>query len=332
VHGHGVDVALAEALDEPVRTALGADEDEREAALGVAQLVLARGDLGLVRHAVEAVLDVTDLLGRRGVLVAHRIVRVGGGDPADLALERGREEQRLALTRGHGDDLVDDGLEAHVEHPVGLVEHEHLDRAEVDRAAVDQVHEAARGGDQHVRARGLLGLVVDADAAVHGGDLERAGVHHAGELVDDLRRELAGRREDQRGRPGAVGVEAVGHRHAEGERLARAGRRLDEDVLAVEDVRDDHGLDGERRLDAALAQGLGHRTGYAEAGERGRHWGSSFSPGMGCRGVLRGRGDSTDPNRAFSERLQGQRTSRAADCRTDAQRSSGVRARTRRMP
>ena len=75
----------------------------------------------------------------------------------------------------HPDDPVDDGLEAHVEHAVGLVEDEQLDLVERDGAAVDQVEQAAGRGDEHVRARRLLGLVVDADAAVDGGDLAGPG-------------------------------------------------------------------------------------------------------------------------------------------------------------
>ena len=53
-------------------------------------------------------------------------------------------------------DLVEDrgdlGQEAHVGHVVGLVEHGDLHVAEVDRAAVDQVGEPARGGDEDVDA------------------------------------------------------------------------------------------------------------------------------------------------------------------------------------
>ena len=250
-----------------------------------------------MRDAVEAVVHVADLLGGRHVLVADGRPRVGGGDAPDLALERGGEQQRLAVARRHLDDPVDDGLEAHVEHAVGLVEDQHVDLVEPHGAALDQVDQAAGRGDEHVRAPGLLGLVVDPDAAVDGGDLERAGVHHAGELVDDLRGELARRGEDQRLRPGAVGVEPVGHRHAEGERLARSGRRLDEDVVAVEDVGDDHRLDGERRLYAALGQRTGHSLGHAELGEGGGHWGAP-SRDAGERHVLRW-GDSTDPIRAI---------------------------------
>ena len=43
-------------------------------------------------------------------------------------------------------------LEAHVEHAVGLVEREVADGAEADTAALDQVRQAAGGGDQHVAA------------------------------------------------------------------------------------------------------------------------------------------------------------------------------------
>ena len=79
----------------------------------------------------EAVLDVAALLGRGGLLVRDGVVRVAGGDAAGLAVERGREEQRLAVARGGGHDAVDDGAEAHVEHAVGLVEHEEPDARRV---------------------------------------------------------------------------------------------------------------------------------------------------------------------------------------------------------
>jgi hypothetical protein len=63
-------------------------------------------------------------------------------------------------------------------------------------------------------------------------------------------------------------LDQVGQRHAEGERLARPGRRLDEYVMAGQDVFDDELLDGERRGYPALAKGALDRARYAEFGER----------------------------------------------------------------
>ncbi len=92
------------------------------------------------------------LVGRLGLLgVAAWLVRVGGGELAGRSLERRREEQRLALALALGDDAVDGGLEAHVEHPVGLIEDEDLDRLEADGAALEQILQPAGGGDQDVR-------------------------------------------------------------------------------------------------------------------------------------------------------------------------------------
>ena len=71
------------------------------------------------------------------MLVRDRLVRVLRGDAPDGAFERGREEQRLALARTRLDDPVDGRAEAHVEHPVGLVEHEHADRVELEGAALE---------------------------------------------------------------------------------------------------------------------------------------------------------------------------------------------------
>ena len=70
------------------------------------------------------------------------------------------------LLRQRGDDLPHVVDEAHVEHAVGLVEHEDRDLVEPDMALVEQVEQAPRRGDENVDA-GLqrLHLVMLVDAA-----------------------------------------------------------------------------------------------------------------------------------------------------------------------
>ena len=88
---------------------------------------------------------------RQLALEPRREVRVAARQLADLAVERRREEHRLALVGQHADDPVDLRLEAHVEHPVGLVEDEHLDRVDRDQPAVDEILQAAGRRDEHLR-------------------------------------------------------------------------------------------------------------------------------------------------------------------------------------
>ena len=71
---------------------------------------------------------------------------------------------------------------------------------EVERAPLEQVLEPARGGDDDVGAGGSLGLPLETDAAVDGGDREGSGGGDVAQLVDDLHGELARRHEDQRRR------------------------------------------------------------------------------------------------------------------------------------
>ena len=65
----------------------------------------------------------------------------------------------------------------------------------------------------------------------------------------------------------AAGLEALDHRNPEGERLARAGRRLDEQVVAGERVADDQLLDGEGLGDVAARESAHDRFGDAEIGK-----------------------------------------------------------------
>ncbi len=56
-----------------------------------------------------------------------------------------------------------------------------------------------------------------------------------------------------------TGLDALSERHPEGERLARAGGRLDEHVAPGEDVGEHQSLDGKRLVDAAARERGGDR-------------------------------------------------------------------------
>jgi len=261
VHGDGRVPRAPQALDQAVGAPLGAHEDQRTAALAVGEDLDEGVELGLVGHAHEAVLDVAAAL--RGRVVGDPVGAlpgVGPGDAARLALQRGRQDDRLALGADLADDPVDGRAEPHVEHAVGLVEDERGDVAQRHVAAVDQVLQAAGCGDEDVGAGGGAGLLVDSGAAVDGRDRERPGVRGLAQLLDDLGGQLARRREDQRRRAARLGGGALDQRQAEGQRLARSRGRADEDVVAGQGGLEHEPLDGEGGGDAAPAQRGGDRA------------------------------------------------------------------------
>ena len=213
-------------LHEPVGAALRPGEDEDEAALLLEQLDQ-RLDLVVGRDRDELVIGLAALEVRRELgVVAARVERVRAGELTDLAVERGREEHRLALAGQALDDRVDLRLEAHVEHAVGLVEDEDPDRVELEQLPLGQVLEPARRGDDDVRVLRLLRVGHERRAAVDRGDPQALRLGERRELLCDLGRELARRHEDERGGLRLGGVQALDDRDREGEGLARPGRRL----------------------------------------------------------------------------------------------------------
>ena len=128
------DAVEGQLLGESVGAVLGAREDER-------LVDAARLDEVAEQLALAAPIDrddeLLDQLGG-GVLGRHldegRVLQEVCGEAADLSREGGAEEQVLARHGKQREDLADVVDEAHVEHPVGLVEHEHLDPRQVDRA------------------------------------------------------------------------------------------------------------------------------------------------------------------------------------------------------
>ena len=158
---------------------------------------------------------------------------------------------------------------------VGLVEHGHLDRAQVDVALLDQVLETAGAGEDDVDAlTQRLHLRVLADAAedgagaqsVHGRERRQGGV--------DLGDQLTGGGQDQRARAlrrtaGAGRVQPGDEREQERERLAGAGAAPAEDVASAERVGQRRCLDGSGFGDAGGGKHVGEVGGYAELGKGG---------------------------------------------------------------
>ena len=309
----GAEAALGEVVGDSLRRPLRAAEDHHPVA--VLGLQDAGHDLGLVE-----VVRLIDELGRRrhrrGVLGGlgadvDRVPQVPPGQRDDGGRHGRREEHRLAELGGLGEDALDVGQEAQVEHLVGLVQHEHLDVAEVQGPTVGQVEQPARRADDDLDAVGQclqLGLV--AHPAVQGDD---AGVALGGrdrEVLADLAGQLTRRGDDQRLRGARLGQrvevalagddDALQQRDAERQRLAGAGARLADHVGAGQGDRDGHRLDRERVADADRVEGVGDGAEHPEVVEGLRQRGRV----LGLGGRL---GDAVVGGEGGAELVGGQR-------------------------
>ena len=190
------------------------------------------------------------------------------GELGDLGRHGGREEQRLPGERHEFADLLDIGNEPHVEHTVGFVDDQDLDPGQEKLAAFGEVEEAARRGDEHVRAAHDLGfLVAERDAADQQGHVDLVIDAVASERLLDLGREFAGRLKDEGSwHPGASpsAFEAGQHRKRESRRLAGPGLGDAEDVAPRERDRNGLFLDRGRRVVAGRFYGLQNLVAQAE--------------------------------------------------------------------
>ena len=189
-------------------------------------------------------------------LVEHGVGEIALDQAINGAVERGREEQRLAFRVRLVEDAPDGREEAHVRHAVGFVDHHSLDTVENQGALLHQVFQPTGTGNQNLHAlaeRALLGLVPD--AAVDREDTLAPNIGERLELTHDLRGEFTGRSENQRTRTArARRPHPLDDRRTERDRLARSGRGASTDVLARERIRDGCGLHRKRCGDASRNQ------------------------------------------------------------------------------
>jgi hypothetical protein len=156
----------------------------------------------------------------------------------DPGRHRRREQHRLPGLRRRGQDRVHVLGEAHIEHLVGLVQHDGRDAREVEGAAADVVEDAARGADDHVSsAADGPRLVGEPGPAVHRDDADAERLAVSGHGRRHLHGEFPRRGEDQYGdlalRGRVAGGEPVQERQRERGRLAGAGGSEADQILAA---------------------------------------------------------------------------------------------------
>ncbi len=272
------DAVLRQLLGQPVRAVLGARKHQHLEPVVLAHQV--RQQLALAR-LVDRQHALADRVGRRVAardFDQRRLVQQAVGQCLDLVGERRREQQVLALRRQqlqHATNVVD---EAHVEHAIGLVEHQYLHARQVDRALAGVVEQAARGRDQDVHpATQAVDLRVDVDAAEHDGRRDLQVLRVGDDAFLDLRRELARRREDQhadRARASCGRLarrrrrQALQDRQHEAGGLSGAGLRAGEQVTAGQHGRNGFRLDGGGGIVAAFGDGTDEGFGQAQGSKR----------------------------------------------------------------
>ena len=163
----------------------------------------------------------------------------------DVAGIGGREQQVLTLLWQQGENPANVADKAHVQHAVRLVQHQDLDGGKIDVALRNVVQQPARCRDQNIHAASqLLDLRVDLDAAEDDRGVQRQVPAVGVDALPDLRRQLAGRRQDQRTHRAPalarqrIGVQALQQRQGETGGLAGAGLGTGENVAPLQNDRD----------------------------------------------------------------------------------------------
>ena len=301
----GLDALALQTTAAAVGAVLGAHKDDRALRALLFEELGQQVVLGLDGHWEHKLVD--GVGGRRGRcdLHASRVAHQVGDLTHGFLVEGRREQQRLTLGRRLADNTANGGQKAHVEHAVGLVEHQHLNLVQVASALLDQIDQTARRGDQNVAAvlecRGLR-LVAHTAHDGHGnmagdvGDLAR-------DLVDLLGK-LARRGDDEHHRAAAVALglfstattvaaaaltygfgrsdvlQIVHGRQQKGGRLAGAGLSSGKQVAALKHHGDRAGLNGRRRRVAQVLDSTKHLVGKAQLVKGGQALGSGLD-GLG---------------------------------------------------
>ena len=213
-------------VGEPVRSELRACEHQRAAFGQLLQHLREHTPLPCLIDGHQDVLHAVSGFSPPAYLDRYMAIQGMPRQPVHVYGDSGREEQCLALGGQRVEYPMDIGRESHVEHPVCLVQDQHLELGAVHVSATHMVEQASGRGDHDIDAipeRACLRL--HADATIHGDGLQ-SGVAAVGpRTVPHLLGELAGRHQNKRPQP-AVRTASQTLKYRQEERGGLAGSGL----------------------------------------------------------------------------------------------------------
>ena len=198
VDGGGGNTRLGQIPGHLVGPVLGAGEHQGVFHIQLPEQMGEQLGLVVLVHKVHRLLDGLHRGGHRVHRHPDGVVEQGVHQLGDLRGHGGGEQHGLLLAGQPLEDLLHVVDEAHVQHPVGLVQHEDFQLVQLDEALLVQVHEPARSGHQdvHPPAQGLhLGVL--AHAAEDDGAPQGQVLAVGQEALLDLNGQLPGGGEDQ---------------------------------------------------------------------------------------------------------------------------------------
>ena len=168
---------------------------------------------------------------------AQRIALILPGQGRDFARDRGREHEGAAALGGRLQQLLQLLAEAEIKHLVGLVEHRHAQRRQIEPIALQMVAQPPGRADHDVAAGAeLAGFLAAIHAADAGDDARAGGLIQPGQFALHLLRQFP-RRADHQGQRGArarhelvAAEQGIGEGQPIGHGLAGAGLRRDQQV------------------------------------------------------------------------------------------------------
>ena len=170
-----------------------------------------------------------------------RIAQERGGQLSHLVRKRSGEEQVLALRRQQRKDPANVGDEPHVEHPVGLVEHQDLDLTQIHGLLPRMVEQASgrRNDDVHAATQ-RIDLRLHANPAEDHRGTQREVLAVGPHILVHLGGKLTGRRDDQGAREFRCGAFSKPLQHGQREPCGLAGAGLcgAEQIAAAQYQRD----------------------------------------------------------------------------------------------
>ena len=184
--------------------------------------------------------------GRRGLLHGnvHRLPQQAVGEPLHIGRHGGGEEQALALLRQGLGDAPDGRQKTEIQHTVRLIGDQDFGFVETNVTGLQVVLQTAWRGHQEFDAPAQAGGLRPVSGAADNDGHARAVTASIGlQAVGDLRRQFAGRAQDQRATgagfgPALVLAEPVQQWQAEGGGFAGSGIGDTDDVVAGDDFGD----------------------------------------------------------------------------------------------
>jgi len=199
--------------------------------------------------------------------VAAHVTNVRAHDLTDHQLKHHKTENNLTITKNLNNDPINNRLEAHIKHPINLIDDQNLDPIKNKDTTIEQILKPTKHNNNNINTYSTLNLLLKTNSTINKNNQQNTNNHDHPQLVDNLHRKLPNQNKHKHHRAPHINLDQINKQDTKNEHLTQTNQQLNKNIITTKNINNHKLLNNKRHNYPTLKKNIHNKTRYTKINE-----------------------------------------------------------------